>query len=67
MTLRDALLADTERRGVRRPRYAIRGVSERYAIRAVSEGWVMVFKDGSYLPYEVAVDDILADDWEVCA
>jgi hypothetical protein len=58
MTLRDALLADVERRGVRRLRYAI---------RPVSEGWMMIFRDGTELPYELAVSDVLAADWEVCS
>jgi hypothetical protein len=51
MTLRDALLADVER----------------YAIRPVSEGWMMIFRDGTELPYELAVSDVLAADWEVCS
>jgi hypothetical protein len=67
MTLRDALLADTERRGVRRP---------------ASFGWPRSIRpqDGAVDFWEARYDerwfvtgltflpsDVLADDWEVCS
>lgn len=65
MTLRDALLADTERRGVRRKIWAdptCRIVPLGYRWELFHE---LIFDRVEV--YAVTEFDVVADDWEVCA
>ena len=64
MTLRDALLADTERRGVRRANW-----TGNTRVQVCAHGWSMV-EPMSAIAIQVlwggpTPDDILATDWEV--